>query len=131
MIDAPELAQGGAARQALNAFTTIAPVGTLISIETDVRPRDDYQRILGYAFLADGRMLNEEMARSGFVVALVYPPNVKYAARIRSAVDAARKAKRGLWATDFFDCPPRDYRAGRCGGATPRNARPRQSTGKS
>ncbi len=131
MIDAPELAQGAASRQALNAFTAIAPIGTLLSIETDVQPRDDYQRILGYAFLPDGRMLNEEMARSGFAVALVYPPNVKYANRIRRAVEDARKAKRGLWATDFFACAPRDYRAGRCGDGGTRSRRPRQSTGKS
>ncbi len=131
MIDAPELSQGAAAQEALKAFRAIAPVGTLVSIETDVMPRDDYQRTLGYAFLADGRMINAEMARSGFVMALVYPPNVKYADRIRSAVEDARKSKRGLWATDFFDCPPRDYRAGRCGVAKTRNARPRQSTGKS
>jgi endonuclease YncB( thermonuclease family) len=66
-------------------------------------------------YLADGRMLNEEMARAGMVAALVYPPNVKHVARIRAAVRDARQNRRGLWATDFFDCSPRDYRAGRCG----------------
>ncbi len=117
MIDAPEIAQGAPGRQARSALETLAPVGTLLTIETDVRPRDDYKRLLAYAFLTDGRMINEEMARSGYVTALVYPPNVKYAERIRDAVGEARKAKRGLWATDFFECAPRDYRAGRCGGA--------------
>ena len=115
LIDAPELSQGAPGRTAQRALAALAPVETLISIETDVRQRDDYDRILGYAYLADGRMLNEEMARSGYVTPLVYPPNVKYVSRIRGAVREAQAAKRGLWATSFFDCSPRDYRARRCG----------------
>jgi endonuclease YncB( thermonuclease family) len=114
MIDAPELAQGPPGRQARAALQRLAPPGTRVSIETDVRRLDDYKRVLGYVYLADGRMVNEEMARSGFVTALVYPPNVMHAERIRSAVAAAKRERRGLWATNFFDCSPRDYRAGRC-----------------
>jgi micrococcal nuclease len=133
MIDAPELAQGSAGRDAQRTLAELMPPGTRISIETDVRARDDYQRILGYAYLDDGRMINEEMARSGYVTALVYPPNVKYESRIRAAVADAQKQKRGLWATDFFKCSPRDYRAGKCGGGKPRNQTRRrgQSAGRS
>ncbi len=131
MIDAPELSQGSAGREAQQTLARIMPVGTSVSIETDVQQRDTYDRILGYIYLPDGRMVNEEMARSGYVTALVYPPNVKYVERIRKAVADARAAKRGLWATNFFDCSPRDYRAGRCGGVKPRDSRnryrPRQS----
>ena len=115
MIDAPELAQGAEGQRAERTLESLAPRGTLIKSDTDVRATDDYNRILGYAFLPDGRMLNEEMARAGMVTALVYPPNVKYAERIRSAVRDAQRKKSGLWATSFFDCAPRDYRAGRCG----------------
>jgi micrococcal nuclease len=114
MIDAPELSQGTSGRRSMDALLQLVPVGTEVRIETDVRPRDDYGRILGYVYLGDGRMVNEEMARSGFATTLVYPPNVRHAERIRSAVDDARKARRGLWATNFFDCSPRDHRAGRC-----------------
>jgi micrococcal nuclease len=114
LIDAPELSQGQYGYEALDKLEEIMPVGTAVTIETDVRTRDTYKRILGYIFLDDGRMVNEEMAKSGYVTALVYPPNVKYVERIRRAVAEARRAKRGLWATRFFDCSPRDYRAGRC-----------------
>jgi micrococcal nuclease len=114
MIDAPELAQGRYGYEALDKLKEIAPVGTKVTIETDVRARDTYDRLLGYVFLPDGRMVNEEMAKAGYVTALVYPPNVKYVERIRTAVAEARHEKRGLWATRFFDCSPRDYRAGRC-----------------
>jgi micrococcal nuclease len=115
MIDAPELSQGRYGYEALDKLREIMPVGTQVTIETDVRTRDDYRRILGYIYLPDGRMVNEEMAKSGYVTALVYPPNVKYAEKIRKAVTEAQRARRGLWATKFFDCTPRDYRAGRCG----------------
>jgi endonuclease YncB( thermonuclease family) len=115
MIDAPELSQGRYGYEAREKLEDIMPVGTSVRVETDVRPRDTYKRLLGYIYLANGRMVNEEMARSGYVTALVYPPNVKYVERIRAAVREAQKAKRGLWATNFFDCSPRDYRAGRCG----------------
>lgn len=118
MIDAPELAQGTPGRDARNTLLDLMPIGTHVTIETDVRARDTYQRVLGYVYLDDGRMVNEEMARSGYVTALVYPPNVRYVERIRAAVREARDAKRGLWATQFFECAPRDYRAGRCGVVT-------------
>jgi len=115
MIDAPELSQGHYGYDARDRLKEMMPVGTDVTIETDVRVRDDYNRILGYIYLPDGRMVNEEMAKSGYVTALVYAPNVKYAERIRKAVKDAQRAKRGLWATNFFDCSPRDYRAHRCG----------------
>ena len=114
MIDAPELSQGQYGYEALDKLKEMAPVGTRVTVETDVRARDTYDRLLGYVFLPDGRMVNEEMAKSGYVTALVYPPNVKYVDRIRSAVAKARREKKGLWATRFFECSPRDYRAGRC-----------------
>lgn len=131
MIDAPELSQGDEGVQARQALERLAPKGTLIRIETDVRPKDDYDRILGYAWLTDGRLLNEEMARAGMVTALVYPPNVKHANRIRAAAREAQKSKRGLWSTNFFDCLPRDYRAGRCGIQPGRKRPNRQSRGSS
>ncbi len=127
LIDAPELSQGVPGKDAQRALANLMPVGTRVRIETDVRQRDSYQRILGYVYLEDGRMVNEEMARTGYATALVYPPNVRHVERIRAAVKEAQTAKRGLWATSFFDCSPRDYRAGRCGGGVPRNSRRRGS----
>ena len=123
LIDAPELSQYPQGRDAKRVLQDMLPVGTNVTVETDVRLRDQFDRVLGYVFLRDGKMINEEMARSGYVTALVYPPNVKYVERIRAAVAEAREAKRGLWATDFFSCSPRDYRAGRCGPPHPRRSR--------
>lgn len=115
LVDAPELSQGAPGRDARKTLLDLMPIGSQVTIETDARERDTFERILGYVYLEDGRMVNEEMARSGYVTALVYPPNVRYEARIRAAVKEAHDAKRGLWATEFFECSPRDYRAGKCG----------------
>ncbi|HVF38582.1 MAG TPA: thermonuclease family protein [Gemmatimonadaceae bacterium] len=123
MIDAPELAQGDAGGRSQAALEAMMPKGTEVNVETDVRSRDRFDRILGYVYLPDGRMVNEEMARSGYVTALVYPPNVREAEKIRRAVADARRERKGLWATQLFACSPRDYRAGRCA----RDAKPRSN----
>ncbi len=113
-IDAPERDQKpyGAAATAL--LSRLAPRGTRVRVETDIKPRDRYGRLLAYIYLPNGQMLNEAMARAGYVAALSYPPNVRHTDRIRRAVADARAAKRGLWATPAFDCAPRDHRARRC-----------------
>jgi micrococcal nuclease len=114
LIDAPERDQkpfGKAARQQL---TELLPLGDTVWLESDVRPYDRYRRLLAYVYLADGRMVNEEMARAGYVVVLSYPPNVRHLERIRKAVRQARASKRGLWSTSAFACSPRDHRRRRC-----------------
>ncbi len=114
LIDTPELSQGPYGRQAMQALQRLAPVGTTIRIETDVRFRDQYGRTLGYLWTSDGRFINEEMVAAGMAVVLVYPPNVKYVDRLRAASAEAKRKKVGLWATSGFECAPRDHRAGRC-----------------
>lgn len=114
LIDAPELSDGMIGRESRRALEGLMPVGTHVVVETDVRVTDQFGRVLAYLYLPGGAMVNERMAQSGYATALVYPPNVKYVERIRVAVDAARKERRGLWATGGFDCSPRDYRARRC-----------------
>jgi micrococcal nuclease len=113
-IDAPELSDGSIGRSAREQLLSLMPIGTRVTAETDVRVTDQFGRVLAFLFLPGGAMVNQEMAKSGYATALVYPPNVKYVERIRAAVSEARKAKRGLWAVGGFDCAPRDYRAGRC-----------------
>jgi micrococcal nuclease len=115
LIDAPELAQAPWGDSAKTALEAILPAGRRVRLEYDAERRDDFGRLLAYLWLDDGRMVNEAMATAGYVVLLHYPPNDRYLARIRAAVDGARDARRGLWATTAFDCMPVDFRAGRCG----------------
>ena len=114
LIDTPEMSQAPFGRDARAALLELAPVGARLRVELDVRHRDQYARTLAYLWTADGRMINREMVRRGMAVVLVYPPNVKYVDELRAAATEAREARVGLWATDAFECSPRDYRAGRC-----------------
>ncbi len=114
LVDAPERAQGAEGAQATAALRGLASPGTDLRLEYDVQRHDRYGRDLVYAYLADGRMLNVELARAGFAVISIYPPNVKYVEEIRAAVAEAREARRGLWAGSAFDCAPADFRRGRC-----------------
>jgi micrococcal nuclease len=114
LIDAPEMNQGPFGAVAKLQLEALAPVGTLLSLESDIQKQDRYGRTLAYLYFDDGRMMNEELLRAGVAVVSVYPPNVKHVDRLRAAVDSARASKRGLWATSAFECSPADHRAGRC-----------------
>lgn len=115
LIDAPERDQEPFGQQARAALLALAPIGSVLYLEYDVQPRDQFGRTLAYVFDAKGLMINDAIVRAGWAEVLVYAPNVRYVERIRGARDEARAAKRGLWATNGFDCTPRDHRAGRCG----------------
>jgi micrococcal nuclease len=113
-IDAPELSQGEAGRRAREELERLLPIGDRARLELDVQERDRFGRILAYLHAEDGRLINEEMVRSGYAVVAVYPPNVRHVERLRVAAEEARRENRGLWAEEAFDCPPADHRAGRC-----------------
>ncbi len=75
----------------------LAPVGTQVELEYDVQQRDKYKRLLAYAYLSDGRMLNEEILRAGYGSLLTIAPDVRYTERFRKAYEESRAAGRGLW----------------------------------
>jgi micrococcal nuclease len=114
LIDTPEKGQAPYGERARQALRDLLPAGSTPRLETDVDAQDRYGRVLAYAYTADGRMINEELARQGYALSLTYPPNVRHVERIRSAVQEARAAGRGLHATPAFACTPKDYRAGKC-----------------
>lgn len=114
LIDSPERGQPPFGAEARKQLAGLLPAGAPVTLELDVRSRDQFGRLLAYAFLPDGRMVNEEMVRSGFAVVLVYPPNVRYVDQMRGAAAESRAARRGLWAVDGFGCDPRDHRRHRC-----------------
>jgi micrococcal nuclease len=81
------------------AFTTaLLAEGTPLYLERDVEPRDDFGRLLAYAYRAgDGLFVNLELARQGVAAQLTIAPNVAHADEIRMAVRDARDAGLGLW----------------------------------
>lgn len=116
-IDAPELDQPPFGRAAQVFLQAVLPVGSSARLELDVERRDQYGRLLAYVFRGDGRMVNQMMARQGFALPYVLPPNLRHVRAIRAAADSARVGGFGLWAIDAFECTPADHRAGRCQGS--------------
>ena len=67
--------------------------GSQIWIEFDVQKRDRFSRLLGYVYLADGRMLNEIILRHGLAELFLVPPNMRYSHRFQEMVRLAQKNK--------------------------------------
>ena len=76
----------------------LLPPGTTVYLEFDVEVADSNGRLLAYAYLADGRMVNEVLLEEGYAQLYTFPPNVRYVERFRRAQQAGREAQRGLWA---------------------------------
>ena len=84
--------------QKASQFTrSTIPPGTTVRFSFDRQRTDAYGRLLGYVFLPDGSMLNEVIVSSGFAAARNYPPNLKYAERLKLAEQRAQQNQRGLW----------------------------------
>lgn len=64
--------------------------GSQIWIEFDVQKRDRFSRLLGYVYLADGRMLNEIILRRGLAELFLVPPNLRYSHRFQEMARLAR-----------------------------------------
>jgi micrococcal nuclease len=84
-------------RQATAFTRSKVKKGDTVRLETDVRKRDRYHRILAYVWLNDGTMLNEAIVRAGYAQPVTYPPNVKYQTIFQEAARDAWKNRRGLW----------------------------------
>jgi micrococcal nuclease len=87
-------------KEATRYVRALITEGTVISIEFDVQKRDKYRRLLGYAYLPDGKMLNEEIVKAGYAGIMTYPPNVKYQEKFLKAYREAFDAQRGLYRTN-------------------------------
>ena len=71
--------------------------GDMVKIEFDVQTKDKYSRLLGYVYLSNGKMLNEEVVKAGYANVMTVPPNVKHQERFLRAYREARENSRGFW----------------------------------
>lgn len=95
LADAPEAGRfGDVARRALS---TLIPVDSEVSLETDSIDRDAAGRTLAYVYIPDGRMVNEILISQGYAFFKPSRQNDRHAARLREAEEKARGEKRGLW----------------------------------
>ncbi len=81
--------------------------GHRVRLEFDREKYDSYGRVLAYVF-ADGVFVNEEIVREGLARAFIIKPNEKYADRILSAEEEAKRQRRGIWGDLSRLKPPTD-----------------------
>jgi micrococcal nuclease len=81
--------------------------GARVRLETDASQDtyDKYGRLLAYAFLPDGTLFNRYMIEEGFGHEYTYRTPYKYQTEFKAAEEAARIAKKGLWADDACERP--------------------------
>ncbi len=81
-----------------SAFTKATLVeGSLVELLRDVEPRDRYQRLLVYLFLADGTLFNQLLIDRGLARTLSIEPNTAFASQFASHESSARNRRVGLW----------------------------------
>ncbi len=81
-----------------SAFTKATLVeGSLVKLVRDVEPRDRYQRLLVYLFLADGTLFNQLLIDRGLARTLSIEPNTAFASQFASHESSARNRRVGLW----------------------------------
>jgi micrococcal nuclease len=108
-IDTPEMAQEPWGERA-KAFTERLALGKMVRLESDVQPRDQYGRLLAYAYVGK-TFINYELVRQGYAMLLTYPPNVAHVEQFTQAQKLARAEGKGIWNTrDGLDQSPRDFR---------------------
>jgi micrococcal nuclease len=103
-VDTPETVKPNAPVECFgpeaSAFTKrLLPKGTPLRLERDVEARDDYGRLLVYAYLAtDNTFVNLELVRRGYATLLTFPTNVAHVDEFLAAARSAQRADLGLWA---------------------------------
>lgn len=112
-MDTPEMSQAPFGREVRDTLAGVMTVGTTLRLEGDVEQTDRYGRVLAYVW-RDSVLVNWWLVRNGWAVLATYPPNVRYVDWFTAAQEAARRERRGLWASHGFDCLPADHRRRRC-----------------
>ena len=98
-IDTPEYSQqvwGKIARDYSQAFFKDGQA----FVEFGVEDTDKYGRKLAYVLNAEGKMINEELLRSGLAVLFITSDNSKYALQLKKAEAEARTAQLRIWDKD-------------------------------
>jgi len=84
------------ARQAKQVNAELV-LGVKLRLEYDVERYDQYNRLLAYVRLPDGRLLNVELVRRGLARVLLKPPNLRYREELIRAQNLAIDQRLGIW----------------------------------
>src|SRR3954451_13653419 len=74
------------------------PLGTEVRLEQDKETHDRYDRGLAAVFVGS-ELINAEIARAGYGVAMSVGTNTKYLSRVKAAQAEAQSGDRGLYPT--------------------------------
>lgn len=86
-----------------SAFNKNLVEGKRIRLERDVSDRDKYGRLLRFAYLEYGRLVNEVLVREGYAYASPYMPDLSKSDFFREAESDAKSNHRGLWNKEVCD----------------------------
>jgi micrococcal nuclease len=84
-------------KRATKYVSSLIKPGDKVTIEFDVLQLDWSGMLLGYVYLSNGKMLNEEIVKAGYANVITIPPNIKYQNRFLKSLKEARERKWGLW----------------------------------
>ncbi|MNR30686.1 SPBc2 prophage-derived endonuclease YokF precursor [compost metagenome] len=65
-------------------------------LEFDKSERDQYNRLLAYAYVGD-KMINELLLEKGLARVAVFPPDIQFVDEFKAIEKKAREAKLGIW----------------------------------
>jgi micrococcal nuclease len=71
--------------------------GSTVKLLRDVEPRDRFQRLLVYLFLADGTLFNQLLIDRGFARTLSIEPNTAFTLQFATHELNAKDRRVGLW----------------------------------
>jgi micrococcal nuclease len=97
-VDAPEKKQPIWGEKSLQ-FLKNKLLNKMVSIESDVRPRDQYGRMLAYVYL-DTELVNETIIKEGLGMVYTIPPNVAKVDLLTRAQEFAKTNKSGIWSSE-------------------------------
>lgn len=103
-IDAPEIGRDGLESEymalASRAFNRQLLGTSRVKLEFDQEKMDRHGRLLAYAFLEDGTMVNALLVRKGLAHVLPTRPNLKYSSLLLGRQRQAMRERIGLWGKD-------------------------------
>lgn len=83
--------------EASDGLADLLPEGATVWVAPDEELEDPFDRLLLYAWTADGTFVNQALVRAGLAEAVLYEPNDRFIAEVRAAERAARDDGAGLW----------------------------------
>jgi micrococcal nuclease len=109
-VDTPETKDPNAPVECLGPEATAAleqllPVGSVVRLELDVEPTDQYGRTLAGVFNSSGTLVNAEVARQGLGIPMLIEPNRKFYPAVEEAFEEARTRAVGLNSTEVACLP--------------------------